>query len=80
MINKGEVERVDLGNLAEGVSEVHPDKTTKRKNRRRRNRKVAEGFKTMLFLVLSEGFIVASYWFVTRGQSYWDFVLGLFNR
>ncbi len=80
MINKGEVERVDLGNLAEGISEVRPDKTTKKKNRHRRNRKVAEGVKTTLFLILSEGFIVVLYWFVTRGQTYWDFVLGLFNR
>ncbi len=80
MINKGEVEKVDLGNLADGISEVHPDKITKRKKRKNRNRKAAEGIKTTLCLILLEGFIVTLYWFVTRGQVYWDVVLDLFNK
>ena len=80
MINKGEAERVDLSKLADGISEVRPDKTTRKKNRSRRNRKVAEGFKTTLFLVTSEGFVVALYWFVTRGQQYWDIIFDLFSK
>ena len=35
MINKGDLERVSLDNLADGVSEVRPDKATRKKNRRR---------------------------------------------
>jgi hypothetical protein len=80
MISKGDLERVNLENLADGISEVRPDKTTRKKNRSRRNRKVAEGFKTTLFLVTSEGFVVALYWFVTRGQQYWDIIFDLFSK
>ncbi len=80
MINKGDLERVNLENLADGISEVRPDKTTRKKNRSRRNRKAVEGFKTTLFLVVSEGFVVALYWFVTRGQQYWDVILDLFSK
>ena len=80
MINKGDLERVSLDNLADGVSEVRPDKATRKKNRRRRNRKVAEWLKTTLFLLTAEGFIVALYWFVTRGQQYWDYILNLISR
>ncbi len=80
MINKGEAERVDLSKLADGISEVRPDKTTKKKNRRRRSRRMAEGAKTTLLLLLAEGLIVALYWFITRGQAYWDVIIDLFNR
>lgn len=80
MVNVGEAEQINLDNLADGISEVRPDKMTKQKNRRVRNRKFADGLLTTVYLVLSEGFVVALYWFVTRGQQYWDIILDLFNR